>query len=747
MRQRKERRLLRKLVAITSFLFLVWKSQHSSHRDHKLTISPEMLLADNRRHDCSAHVFKPAISTIWLSAPNTFAPRNHYALQSIFRQAPCVTVSIFTDSLPENFFHQYVQSGYRVKVLSLEQTTRAMCDTYQTGESTFRAGCAWFQNVANHDGPFKHVHLSDMFRLFQLYHFGGSYVDFDHIFLAPIFDEEVFGRNVLGTEVCNSDNPDCLYLSDLAKHENIILEGATLSGRGRETFSDDKAFSYTPCNGVMLNWEASHWLLHEALVSADLNYDPQCWGCLGPRMFGKILKSKRGRYHITLLPPGKLYAFDYKVAPRATREVLVPSETYTVTSTGVHLYGKVTADMDISRNSTYGLALAQNALTTHIDLRSIRSFGSMLSPTSNSNRPATFETLPADKGQFLERANRTKSVLICHPKWLGIREATEKMSMSLGFPVVFVESFGLKTRVMLYRFLQSVHIRSVHVQGFPDGTKQFVHYNVKSHQRLTISITYHSGVGVHNTNPGEAAIFLTLLELAKSQHICLLFLENDQAAYAEALGASASVIGIPSHIARSSAVLKPDITYRSPRKIGLLGTHTSFTVKNFWPQISAACMLEGVEIHTTGVNRKSFNWLISETHLRLCRGKIFQHTDITSTTFEWLLAQMDINMYISITEAVPNVVTDSLSAGIPVLLSDTTEVLNQSETLRRFLVVNRIDDQVAIRDALIKAFRFSIEHKEEFRSEVTKITRAHNTKVMAQWSALTKAMETGKCPI
>ena len=114
--------------------------------------------------------------------------------------------------------------------------------------------------------------------------------------------------------------------------------------------------------------------------------------------------------------------------------------------------------------------------------------------------------------------------------------------------------------------------------------------------------------------------------------------------------------------------------------------------------------------------------------------------------FEWLLAQMDVNMYISTTEAAPNVVTDSLSAGIPVLVSDTTDLLNESETLSRFLVVNRIDDPVAIRDALVKAFAFSIKHKEQFRSEVIKVMRAHKTVAMAQWSALTKAMETGKCP-
>ena len=108
---------------------------------------------------------------------------------------------------------------------------------------------------------------------------------------------------------------------------------------------------------------------------------------------------------------------------------------------------------------------------------------------------------------------------------------------------------------------------------------------------------------------------------------------------------------------------------------------------------------------------------------------------------------MDINMYISTTEALPNVATDSLSAGVPVLLSDTTELFYSSETLHRFLVVDRIDDPVAIRDTLINAFRFSIEHKEEFRSEVTKVIHTCETKAMAQWSAVMNAMRIGKCSV
>ena len=48
----------------------------------------------------------------------------------------------------------------------------------------------------------------------------------------------------------------------------------------------DEPPRYTPCNGVLLNWEAKHPIIAAALKDVDDHYDPLCWGCLGPRLFG-----------------------------------------------------------------------------------------------------------------------------------------------------------------------------------------------------------------------------------------------------------------------------------------------------------------------------------------------------------------------------------------------------------------------------------------------------------------------------
>lgn len=679
---------------------------------------------------------------IWLTSADTFAPRNHYALQSIFKHTPCAVVYVFTDSLPRSFFQQYIQRDYALQILSLESIRSAVCDSFETGEKMPRVGCTWFEKFATRSGPYKDVHLSDVFRLFQLYHYGGSYVDFDHIFLAPTFDEETFGRNVLGTEICKSDNPDCLNHQHLKHHDSVSLKGAKVYSKGRGTFSDDDAVSYTPCNGVMLNWEARHWLLREALLTADREYDPQCWGCLGPRMLGQILKSKRGRYRITLLAPGIIYGFDYTVAPLATSEVLAPSEVYFEKSTGIHLYGKVTSEMDIHHNSTFGLAIARNALITQLDLRASKS-----TPVARSDKKLiafafAFDTLPEGDQEFRELAERMNGVLICHSDWLGIREATEKISQRTGLPIIFLQSSS--HHMTLYQFLRSLNVRFVHFQGGPPLMQQFINHNVHQ-QQLTISVTYHSGVGVHNTNPSEATLLLELFKLSISRHICLFFLETDQALYAKTLGASASVVGVPALQELSARVLNPTTDSSSPYKIGLLGAETRFTVKNFWPQISAACMLAHVEIHITGRDRAYFDWLVEKTPLNFCRGTIIQHAHLSPTAFRWLIAQMDINMYISITEAAPNVVIDSLSAGVPVLVSDTTELLDTSELLRHVLIVNRIDDPVTIRDALIKAFQFSIEHRITFQSEITKAVLEYDRRAIAQWSAVLRAMSAHRC--
>ena len=66
-----------------------------------------------------------------------------------------------------------------------------------------------------------------------------------------------------------------------------------VKGLGQD-FSDRTGFRHrgglgTPCNGVLINWEPSHDLFRTMLRVIDESYDPGCWGCLGPRLLGKVL--------------------------------------------------------------------------------------------------------------------------------------------------------------------------------------------------------------------------------------------------------------------------------------------------------------------------------------------------------------------------------------------------------------------------------------------------------------------------
>jgi len=235
-------------------------------------------------------------------------------------------------------------------------------------------------------------------------------------------------------------------------------------------------------------------------------------------------------------------------------------------------------------------------------------------------------------------------------------------------------------------------------------------------------VTYHSGVGVHNMAPEEAQLLKSTFELCQEKAIGLVFIEEDQNYYARAVGVRNTFVA--SH-AFTQVVhnLKPE---KHIRKLGLLGTSTRFAVKNFWPQISGACMLNDIEIHLA-IDQETFSTLVRETHLSFCNSRIVNHGNVNPTAFDFILREMDLNLYISATDALPNVVLDSLSHGIPILTSDTSEIFFGSP-LKNYCVVHRTEDPQAIFYAINALWEFRRLQPVKFRKDVFSLLHLPETR-------------------
>ena len=166
-------------------------------------------------------------------------------------------------------------------------------------------------------------------------------------------------------------------------------------------------------------------------------------------------------------------------------------------------------------------------------------------------------------------------------------------------------------------------------------------------------------------------------------------------------------------------------------------------VKNFFTQLAAACMVPGAEVHVNDLPHGPSN----EWHVNFCAGSIIPRGHMPSDVFTKALGEMDINLYVSWTDAIPNVVSDSLASGIPVITSDTSPWFDTSPLLRDLLVEARSDDPHAIYQRMLRALEFVTEHREVFLSEVKSMMSSSHHEAMASWKCFIGGMVhgTGMC--
>ena len=163
------------------------------------------------------------------------------------------------------------------------------------------------------------------------------------------------------------------------------------------------------------------------------------------------------------------------------------------------------------------------------------------------------------------------------------------------------------------------------------------------------------------------------MESAKKGEIFLTFIEPDQAEYATRLGVPSCVVWPTFH--HESRKLDPlsrkvskweNGTDPSTLNIGILETSTRLPVKNFFPQAGAACLFENANIYLNTIDVvKGFGreQVAAEWHLKMCRGKLKEIGWVTTEEFNLVLSNMDINFYVSASDAIPNVVLNRCVGG------------------------------------------------------------------------------------
>jgi hypothetical protein len=519
------------------------------------------------------------------------------------------------------------------------------------------------------------------------------------------------------------------------------------------------------------------------LEAAETGYDPRCWGCLGPRLIGKVLL--RGLADDKLFgalqcsfrvhQAGLLYPFSYEDVGDHLR-AFVPGTARFVRafrSIGMHFYGKSSASVMLAKGSNMHRAICKNTLfggaAASVDLldpwwvvRKVSvpycSIGTKIKRNSEvaagQDPPGPpkdvddfgFATVPRDVDDFGLMLRQKQIVLLCHATWLGIREMTVKIGAALGLPIVMVGDGDLTNEEGLVRMsglLQHFGARVLAVQGIPPGTLKLAK-RLYEDKIVRVAVVYHSGVSVHNVALEESGLVGSTIASAAQHHIALAFIENDQATFVRHMGLPACAIPstfVPPPQRREL----PPAQGQSPLRIGLLGTGTRLAVKNFFTQISAACMFPGAELHVNDLPAGPWH----EWYLNYCLGRIVVHGHMDSVTFARWLGKMHVNMYVSWTDAVPNVVVDSLAAGVPVIVSDTSPWFDGSPELKDLLVEPRSDDPGAIYRRVVRTLAFARDHRPTFTRLVKDMMERSRARAVASWDCFLDGLAAGEgimCP-
>lgn len=261
----------------------------------------------------------------WTSDPSTFTDRHWRALEMVWIHEPNAVIVMMSNSLPENFFHEYTRRGYNIQVVNFNKENLLKWGWY------FGPGTQdWLLDWDKWEkGKFFYWHLTDYIRCLLLYNYGGTYMDMDALWIRipPNQNQEFIGSDYSSV---HSD---------------------------REWTLDDKGL-YLP-QGLMRfkrGWKLFREMAEGAFSA--FNYDPECFNCGGPKAITSYVRERRAVLEdaaLTILPRNVLYPYSYLeihklLEPNSLAEQDMKNKIEPF-SWNIHLFGKMTNNLPVQVGS------------------------------------------------------------------------------------------------------------------------------------------------------------------------------------------------------------------------------------------------------------------------------------------------------------------------------------------------------------------------------------------------------------
>ncbi|HSM01041.1 MAG TPA: hypothetical protein VK960_01180 [Acidimicrobiia bacterium] len=266
------------------------------------------------------------------------------------------------------------------------------------------------------------------------------------------------------------------------------------------------------------------------------------------------------------------------------------------------------------------------------------------------------------------------TLAVCHPGWRGVRTATH----AFGDPVVESDDL-LRDAPEIVANARGAGVGTVVVHAFPPGADRFL--EMASSAGLGTRAVVHSSMTQHGGEAFEAAFVSRIVDLASSGVIDRIgFVKAGMAEAFAALGIPAS--HTPNRAPRLPEFERIELTGAPPR-IGVFAK--PFWRKNVVTQLGAVAILGGTA------------HVMEDPEVGYLDGlPMVVHGELPWERFVALQASVDLNLYVSLSECHPMSPMESYLAGVPCLISPTSEVFADDPALRDLTTVVEIDDPRAI---------------------------------------------------
>jgi len=278
--------------------------------------------------------------------------------------------------------------------------------------------------------------------------------------------------------------------------------------------------------------------------------------------------------------------------------------------------------------------------------------------------------------------------------WLGIKSGTIALFPKNHLLLQQYYSHSVYTESQLMEIIEiivTLDFKKVVFRGFPPYFDVFIR-RLKTKNLASNLFVFYAGPASEFNESSKTQNLLKIIQLQKEGVI-------------EKIGFNkkglAEAISEVYNVKTGRYILKTSIKEQIPLEkkndtiqIGVFGGNT-FN-KNIHSQVLAALSVPKSEVHV--LDKSKFDYLPEQNRI------IGYDGYLPNDKFVKLLGSMDVNLYLAFSESWGNVITESLSYGVPCLSTINSGVYDYDNELSEALVVQDYDNISAIRDQIMKVY-------------------------------------------